>query len=422
MIYTHRNDCRGCNSKNIEEILYLGDMPLAGGFLESEEDIKNEQKIPLRLYYCHDCELVQILDIINPEILFKKYFYRSSVIPDLNKHFKDYAHFLKENYCCDKIGSETNKTCRKTSKALEFGCNDGVLLQHLKNEGFEAIGIDPSENITNIARDKGLNVITGYFNCNNATKIREQFGEFDVVTGSNVFAHVDDIREIIKAAKIVLKKDGVFIVEVHYLKDLIDKFQYDSIYHEHLCYYSVRSISNILSLENMKIVDVIILDMHGGAIRVICARKDSPIYIKDSVYSIVEEEKDITFKKLKEFGRIVENHKKKLIKLLNDIKVENKTIVGYGAPGRGTILLNYCGIDKRYLDYIVDISPLRSGKLMPGVHIPIFEIDKARNSMKEGDYFLVLAWNYYKSILKQEKDLITKGVKFIIPLPKIEVI
>lgn len=415
-----RDNCRGCNKTNLLKLIDLGKMPLAGGFLSIEEiqnienGNKNELKIPLRVYYCQDCGLVQILDIVDPEILFKKYFYISSVIPALSEHFKEYSNFLKENYLNQK------------GRLLEFGCNDGVLLQYFHtNDNITVYGIDPSENIVDIARKRGFNVILGYFNSNSANKIKDEIGKFDVVTGSNVFAHTDDIREIIKAAKIVLKDTGVLIVEVHYLKDLLDKFQYDTIYHEHLCYYTVTSLKHIFELENMKIIDVHHLDMHGGAIRVVVTKEESNKIIQPSVVNFISNELDINIRKLMNFGITTIKHKRELIELLDKIKNENREkikIIGYGAPGRGTILLNYCGIDNKYLDYIVDMSPLRANKFMPGVHIPIFGVEKARNEMKEGDYFLLLAWNYEKSILEQEKDLIKKGVKFIVPLPEIKIV
>ena len=405
-MFKHKKFCRGCFSMNIAEFLDLGIVPLAGGFLKKNE-IKQEKKFPLKVYFCKRCGLVQILDVVDPSTLFKNYFYLSSVIKSLSEHFKKYTKYLEKNYL--------NK---KSSKLLEFGCNDGVLLQYLKNK--KAYGIDPSRNVSKIARAKGLKVWTDYFNQKAARKILRKIGKVDVVTGSNVFAHVDDIHEIIKAAKIILKPEGVFIIEVHYLKDLLDKFQYDTIYHEHLCYYSVSALKKIFSIENMKIIDVIHLDMHGGGIRVVVADKSSARQVRKSVSEFIKREKNIDLIKLKNFGIFCQQHKRKLVSLLKKIKQKNKKIVGYGAPGRGTILLNYCKIGINFLDYIVDVSPLRSGMLMPGVHVPIVFPQVARKNPP--DYFLLLAWNYASSIFEQEKKLVNKGVKFILPFPKIKII
>lgn len=408
-IVKHRNNCRGCKRKDLVMVLDLGEMPLAGGFL-SPKEIKKEQKIPLKVYFCQNCGLVQILDVIDPSVLFKNYFYLSSVIKSLSLHFQEYADFLIKNYLTEK-----------DAKILEFGCNDGVLLQYLeKNKKIQAFGIDPSKNVSKMARDKGFNVKTGYFDRKTAASMKKNIGPVDVVTGSNVFAHVDDIDEIIKAAQVILKPNGVFIIEVHYLKDLLDKFQYDTIYHEHLCYYSVTALKNIFALSDMKIIEVVHLEMHGGGIRVVAAMNSSKKVPNTSVAKFIKNEKSINKNKMISFGKSCISHRAKLVSLLDKLKKNGKSIVGYGAPGRGTILLNYCGIDSKYLDYIVDVSPLRAGMLMPGVHIPIYSPEKSRQTPP--DYFLLLAWNYADSIFDQEKKLIKQGVKFIIPFPKIKII
>jgi SAM-dependent methyltransferase len=402
----HRNNCRGCFSKRVSRILDFGRVPLAGGFILPEE-IKKERKFPLKVYYCKDCGLVQILDVINPKFLFHKYFYLASVIGSLSEHFKEYAGFLKKNFLKSK-----------EAKLLEIGSNDGVLLQYLRDR--KAFGVDPSVNVSKIARKKGFQVWTDFFNRDSAKKILKKIGLVDVVTGSNVFAHADDIHEIMKAAKLILKPEGVFIVEVHYLKDLLDKFQYDTIYHEHLSYYSVKALKKIFVLGGFKIIDVFHLNMHGGGIRVIAANEKSIRKEKKSVAEFIKREKNINLEKLENFGRHAKEHKKQLVFMLVKIKQQRKTIVGYGAAGRGTTLLNYCQIGKKFLDYIVDESPLRSGKLMPGVHVPIFYPEVARNNPP--DFFLLIAWNYAPSILKKERLLIKRGVKFILPFPKIRLI
>lgn len=408
----HRNNCRGCFGKNITPFLNLGVMPLAGGFL-TKDQISKEIKVQLKIYFCNDCGLVQVLNVVKPEVLFKNYFYISSVIPSLSSHFKDYAIFLKKRYL--NLGN---------ASMLEFGCNDGVLLQNfLGDKNIRVIGIDPSENVSLLAKKKGLNVITDYFNIASAKKIKEQYGSMDVVTGSNVFAHTDNIHEIIKSAKYILKDNGVFIVEVHYLSDLIKDIQYDSIYHEHLSYYSVIALNNILSIENLKIIDVRRLTIHGGGIRIISAFKNANRKVLPSVKKFITSEKRQQLDKIStylNFSKKINKHKKQLLSLLRSLKKQRKTIVGYGASGRGVILVNFCGITNDILDYVVDVSPLRQKMLMPGVHLPICSLEKSRRNRP--DYFLVLAWNYIDSIIRQEKALKRKGVKFIVPFPKITII
>lgn len=405
---SHRDNCRGCFSKNITKFLDLGKVPLAGGFL-SEEQVASEKLFQLDVYYCNNCGLVQILDVIDPTTLFENYFYISSVIKSLSEHFKEYSDFLRQNYLRNP-----------RSKLLEFGCNDGVLLQYFKEDAdVDAYGVDPSKNVSQMAINKGLDVKNDYFSQEFARKFVNEIGKVDVVTGSNVFAHTDDIHEIIEASKIVLNEDGVLIVEVHYLMDLIDKFQYDTIYHEHLCYYSITALKNIFELHGLKVINVVHLEMHGGGIRVVACRSNANHQVKDSVKEFIMKEEKITLVSLMEFSKMVIDHKEKLLMFLKGLKDTNKSIVGYGAPGRGTILLNYCGIGKQYLDYIVDVSPLRTGKLMPGVHVPIYSVEKSRETPP--DYFLVLAWNYADSIISQEQELQKKGVKFIVPFPKVVV-
>ena len=406
-----KNTCRWCWESNLSKILELWNMPLAWWFLKSEE-ISIESKIPLDLYFCNNCNLVQICDVVDPEKLFKKYFYISSVIPQLAKHFAEYYNFLKTNYLTSN------------SKLLEIWCNDWVLMQNFLNDkDITVIWIDPSENVCKLANEKWINVINNFFTNNSALNLHNEFWDFDVVTWSNVFAHVDDIIDIINGAKTLIWDKWVFIFEVHYLLDLMKDFQYDTIYHEHLTYYSVIAAKKIFELQWMKIIDVIHLDMHWWWIRVVTCSKESVRLVKDSVQSFIVNEIRLWLNiesTFNNFWEKVKAHKNNLNNLLSDIKAQWKTIVWYWAPWRWTILLNYCWIDNKILDYIVDLSPLRKWMLMPWVHVEIVDPKVARDNPP--DYFLVLAWNYIDSILEQEKELINKWVKFIIPFPEIKII
>ena len=320
---TSRDTCRGCGSSRLTRILSLGDMPLAGGFLR-EEDIADEQKIPLDVFFCEECHLTQICTIVDPEKLFKNYFYISSVIPSLSRHFAEYADFLKTNYLT-----------RKNSTLLEMGCNDGVLLQYFREGAIKAVGIDPSENVCAMACKKGLIVLNDFFRPKSAITLREEHGKFDVITGSNMFAHIDNIIEIIDGVKIALKGDGVFIFEVHYLLDLIKDFQYDTIYHEHLTYYSVIAAQEIFARQGMRVIDVIHLDMHGGGIRVVTARVDSRHTVSPSVQEFVDREQAFGLDRVEtflDFGKKATEPRDQLIALLQDLKSKGKKIIGYGAP------------------------------------------------------------------------------------------
>ncbi len=408
---TFRETCRWCWSSNLLRVLDLWDMPLAGWFIRPEE-FSSEIKIPLELYVCENCKLAQICHIVDPDRLFRNYFYISSVIKSLSEHFKEYSEFLRKSYLSSP-----------DSKLLEMWCNDGVLLQYFQNDkDISAVWIDPSVNVSKMAKDKWLNVINDFFSISSAQEILEQYWGFDVLTWSNVFAHIDNIIEIIQASKIILKQEGVFIFEVHYLLDLLRDFQYDTIYHEHLTYYSIIAIEKIFALQGMKVIDVIHLSMHGGWIRVVTAYNDSKHIIKDSVAEFITKEKEFWIEDMglyKKMGEEVILHREKLMKLLHKLKSEWKRIVWYGAPWRWTILLNYCNITTDIVEYIVDVSPLRKWMCMPGVHTPIIDPEVSRKDPP--DYFLVLAWNYLESILEQEKILHLAWTKFIVPFPDIKI-
>lgn len=409
--YTKRRVCRGCLKGPLVKFLDLGRMPLAGAFLK-KRNFPLEQLFPLSVYFCENCSLVQVLNVVPADILFEKYNYVSSVIGSLAKHFQEYAEFLfKEKYLPEN------------GFIIEFGSNDGVLLQNFKKSEVKFLGIDPSKNVSKIARQRGIPTLTGYFNERIAQEILNDQGPADVITGSNVFAHTDDVHEIVKGAKVLLKLDGVFIVEVHYIVDLLLLNQYDTIYHEHMSYYSAHALKNIMEMNDLKIIDVTRTKMHGGAIRVISARRESRRQPRDSVKKILALENRMKLteeKTYQDLGRFAKSHSIELRKLIKNLVKHGKTVSGYGAPGRGTILANYSKLTRDLVKFLVDVSPLRVSKYLPGVHIPIYYPDHLHKHPT--DYSLVLAWNYRDQILSQEQEYLKKGGAFIFPFPKIEVV
>lgn len=381
---------------------------MAGAFLK-KEDFPGEKYFPLEIYFCSDCKLVQQLYLIDPEVLYKEYFYLSSATQTAVNHFRQYA-------------KDMNEYLPKGSFIVEMGSNDGVLLAPLKESGFEVLGVEPAGNISAIAAQKGLETINDFFNSRTAQSIKEKHGQADAILANNVFAHIDDVDEIIRSIKILLKSSGIFVFEVHYLLDLIEKLQYDTIYHEHFSYYSVTALINYFKKFDMEVFDVKKLPVHAGSIRVYVRNKSNK-EISKNVHDAVEEELRAGLDRVEtylDFAKKVAEHKTALRKLLADIKHQGGTIAGYGAPGRGNTMLNYCEIGTDMLDYCVDESPLRQGRYIPGVHIPIFSPAKMREKMPT--HSLMLAWSYKDEILKRESELVRKGCKFIIPLPEIEII
>lgn len=405
-----RSDCRLCKSRDLVEVLDLGKVALAGGFLRKNQ-FEGEKKYPLRVFFCKNCKLVQLLDVVPPDELFRDYFYQSSSTKTLSSHFAEYAKYL--------FG---RGLVRKGSFVVEIGSNDGVLLAPLKGLGARVLGVDPAENVAAMAESRGIEVVKDYFTEKVASEISERQGKADVILANNVFAHIDDLDEVVRGVKAVIKEDGVFIFEVHYILDLIEKMQYDTIYHEHLCYYSLMPLIDYFRGFGMEIFDVERIPTHAGSMRVY-ARPKGNGKISESVRNLLKTERDMGLDRLDtylEFSERVREQKRRLMGLLRELKNDGKKIIGYGAPGRGNTLLNYCGIDTGILDYLIDMSPLRQGTYTPGTHIPVFPPEKMKND--KPDYALMLAWSYMSEIVKKEQDFIRGGGKFIIPLPEVKII
>ena len=402
--FTTRTRCRFCSSKRLVKILDMGLMPLSGDYL-LRKDIGKEYYYPLRIYFCKKCFLVQILDVISPDILFKDYRYLSSV--SLKMHFKNYANEM------------TNKFLRKGDFVVEIGSNDGVLLLPLKKLGIKVLGIDPARNIANIAKKKGVDTIVDYFSEEKAKYILARRGLANAIFANNVLAHIDNMKNVFRGIKLLLNPKGVLVFEVHYFPELVKGQQYDFFYNEHLCYYTTSTLLPFLKSYDLEIVDIKKLNLHAGSVRVYVKSKGNKNYKnKISVKKILTEERNesvINEKVLKEFSKNIYKHRYELRKFILSLKKKRIKIVGYGASGRGNTLLNFCGINEKIIDYIVDESPERQGRFTPGTHIPIVKPDFFRKDTVM--YALLLAWNYEQSIIKKEKDFINKGGRFIIPLP-----
>jgi len=403
-----RENCRFCKSTKLTKFLELGPQPLAGKFLLPEQVKQKEGYYPLGVYFCNNCSLVQVLDIVSGDTLFLEYFYAPHSL--LSPHFTEYAKEIKEEFSLDE-----------NSLVVEFGSNIGMMLKPFKNLGIKAVGVEPAKNIAKIANDHGLETVVDFFTEKVALDIVKKSGKADLIIANNVFAHIDDLDEIMKGIKALLKDDGVYVFENHYLLDTVEKMQYDDVYHEHLCYYSLHPLIPFFEKYGMQVFDAKRIKTHGGSIRVYCS--NSKKEVNPRVNNLLLEEKKLgldKFETFETFGKNVEKHRNELMSLLKSFKEQGKTIVGYGAPARGNTLLNYCKIGPGTLDYLIDDSPLRQGKSTPGTHIPIIPVDRFRE--EQPDYALLLAYGgYTESILKKENEYIKKGGKFIIPLPKIKI-
>ena len=395
-----RTICRGCESNNLEKFLDLGEMPLAGGFLSGREAIAKEKLYPLPVHVCKECGLVQILKPINPEILFQDYSFSSSTIGPLIQHFENYAKWLGDKLDPDFV--------------VEFGCNDGVLLKPLAQLGVKACGVDVSENITEMVRANGLDVLTGYFNETIADSIKQRLGQADVVTGSNAFAHNDKPEIILKAARHVLKPEGHLCLEVMYAGDLLEMIQWDTLYHEHLTFYCLTSLAVLLKRYGFNVVDAERIPIHGGSLRVIATQNSNQV-AQPSVAEILAYEKEKSLANPKTWVTFGQNigHKIDVVRETLGNLSQNSRIWGYGAAGKATLWVNACKMD--YLGAMVDASPLRVGKLMPGTHTPIVFPEELKDNPP--DYIFITAWNYADLIRSKEQWF--KGI-WVTPLPELK--
>lgn len=413
--YLCRQDCRFCGSKNLVKILDFGDVPLAGGFLK-EEDFKSEKFYPLELNFCKDCFLIQVSNVVPGEVLFKNYFYFSSAIKTLVGHLSELARETNDRFLKG----------RKEPSVFEIGCNDGIMLKPFAELGVKAVGIDPATNIVKSVDTKNITIINDFFEKDSAEKIHECHGQFDAILSSYSFAHIDDMNSVMRGVKTLLKDDGVFIFEVYYLGTLIEEMQYDMIYHEHMSYYSLKTLEIFLKKYGMEIFDIKFTPgVRSGAVRFYARntgkRKES---ISDDVKEMMRNEQVRGYGKAETFlgyANKVNKTRDQLMELLHRLKKEQKTVIGYGASGRGTTIMNYCGIDGRFLDYVVDDAPAKHGFFTPGTHVPIKPWDFTKQG-KFPEYALLFAWSFINEVKKRREDYLSKGGKFIVPLPEVNVV
>ncbi len=412
MVHSKRETCRGCNSKHLHRFLELGPQPLANSFLASEEEFANEAKFPLDVYFCESCSLVQLLDVIDPAVLFRNYIYVTGTSDTIARHNKGYA---------STVVDFLNLT--KDSLVVEVASNDGSLLKCYQDQGVKTLGIEPAVNIAEMARSKGVETINEFFNLDTAKKIRESHGAADAVVGNNVFAHVDQTRDFLQGGKYLLKSNGLVIIEIPYLGEFMKRLEYDTVYHEHLCYFSITALIRLCDEVGMSIVRVDHVPVHGGSIRMYAGSEEHyPEHSREVLNSAGNEVKDglTSLATYMKFAEDVEHQRKAIYELLSGLKEQGKTVAGYGAPAKGNTQLNFCDIDTKLLPYTVDKSPLKIGLFTPGMHIPVKPVSTLLED--QPDYVLILAWNFADEIMGQQQEYRRRGGKFIIPLPEPKIV
>ena len=406
------NHCRLCKSKDLKLVLDLGKSPLPNAYLKKSQLSKKELFFPLIVNFCPNCGQLQLSHVAPPELMFINYAYVSSTSPVMIAHFNQYAKSVFK-----KLKLE------KGNLVVELGSNDGVLLKQFKKLGTSILGIDPARNIAALATKAGIPTLPHFFSKKLAKKIVNKYGRAKVIAGNNVFAHIHDLDEVVNGVHQLLDLNGAFIVEFPYLVDFLDNKVFDSVYHEHLSYLSIKPLNRFFKSFDMEIFDSIRTPVQGGSVRVFVKKQAGKIKITKNVTDLLDLEKIKGLDRIQthiKFAKKIEKTKKSLNNLLEKLKNQNKKIVGYGAPGRSTTLLNFCGINSKILDYIVDDNPLKHGLYTPGTRIPIFDIPKLQET--NPDYIFISSWNYAIPIIEKLKKQKNIKAKFIIPVPEPQIV
>jgi hypothetical protein len=406
-VVRRRTSCRACGGQSLARVLDLGAQPLANAFLHSEAEFASEQRFPLELYHCAECGLAQLVHVVDPEVLFREYVYVTGTSDTIAHHNAGYAKTV-----VDLLGLSANDL------VVEVASNDGSLLSCFARHGVPTLGVEPARNIAALARARGVETVNEFFDSRTAARVRAQYGPARAVIGNNVLAHVDEAADFLAGAASLLAPGGLVIVEVPYSAEMIERLEYDTIYHEHLCYFSVGALLRLCEAAGLTVQRIDRVPVHGGSIRVYAARQfEEPRHARE-VLALAESERASGLTdtaRIQRFAREVASGRDALRGLLSRLRDEGKRLAAYGAPAKGNTLLNYCGIGTDLIPYTVDKSPHKVGLLTPGMHIPVLPVDAIGE--RKPDHLLVLAWNFADEIIAQQAAFRERGGRFIVPIP-----
>jgi SAM-dependent methyltransferase len=404
--------CRFCGATLKNTFVDLGMQPLCESYLRSDQLNHMEPFFPLHVYVCSNCFLVQLEEYVAPEEIFSEYAYFSSYSDSWLRHSENYVDMI-----VNKLG------LGEKSHVVELGSNDGYLLQYFKQKGIPVLGVEPAANVAEVAISKGIPTLIRFFDPEVANDLVNEDKQADLIIGNNVLAQVPDLNGFVEGIRILIKPLGVITIEFPHLLRLMDGNQFDTIYHEHFSYFSFVTVEKVFAAHGLRIFDVEELSTHGGSLRIYaCTSENTTLQTTTRVDDLREREIREGFQTLEKyqlFSELVKETKRGLLDLLIRLKRSRSSIVGYGAPGKGNTLLNYCGIRADFLDYTVDRNPYKQGKFLPGSHVPIYPPDMIKET--KPNYVFILPWNIKDEIMEQMSFIKDWGGKFIIPIPEVKI-
>lgn len=399
--------CRACGEAQLEEVLDLGEQPLANALPRDPAEFATERRFPLVLVLCRHCGLVQLVDVIDPEVLFAHYLYVTGTSETIAEHNVRYAAAVTH-----ELGLDAEDL------VVEVASNDGSLLSCFRPHGVRVLGVEPAANIAEIAVAQGIPTEVRFFSGAEGARLRAIHGEAAAIIGNNVLAHVNDPVDFLAGAATWLADDGRAVVEVPYLGEMLDRVEYDTIYHEHLSYFSVTSLLTVAERAGLRVVRVDRVPVHGGSIRTWFAPARSVASHAPEVLALVAAEREAgldSVARLGAFARAAVEHRTLLRSLLLGLQAEGATVAGYGAPAKGNTMLNFCGIGTDLVAYTVDRSTLKQHRYLPGQHLPVLPVEVLLE--RQPDYLLILAWNFAEEIIRQQQSYHERGGRFIVPIP-----
>ena len=407
-----RATCRLCDSGDLSLVLSLTPTPPANAFVTADALNAPQECFPLDLSLCGECGHLQLLHVVDPDVLFADYVYVSGTSPSFVAHFEDYAASVIKAY-----------QPPPGALVVDIGSNDGTLLGFFQQAGMAVQGIDPARDIAKAASEVGIETLNAFFDAALAVQIREKKGAAAVVTANNVFAHIDDLASMVAGVRTLLDDDGVFVFEVSYLTDVLEKTLFDTIYHEHLSYHTVAPLVSFFAANGMELITADRVDTHGGSLRGVAQLAGGARAVASSVAACLELEDRLGLGRpgtFHDFAQRINVLKTSLRDLLAGLKAEGRSIAGYGAPAKATTLMYHFGLSPDIIDFIVDDSPLKQGLYSPGLHVPV--LPSGAIAEHRPDYLLILAWNFAQPIMANNSAFHEAGGRFIIPVPELEVV